>query len=535
MNMNLKPEVHKLVDELYKERIFGPFTNETDKKMVTIKVILKLAGFKGIPYVLPLCLHKNKRISTFALHQIKGLLIFMNKKHYIMLDQLIRELYEYRFQGCFRNWALLKPESFQQSVVKQGYDGQLIGLISCHRNGYIREKAVQLLSMIQSGEEFTYFTLRLNDHIKAIRIMAIQELSKRITIENGHVVLENIYLLNHLKLYSREDLKSLYRKIDDVLNNPEIHELILEKLDSDDYYVRRVYIDYLLKQQNPTILKKALSHQDFVIRQKTSEYIVNHLELNDSFEFYHKLKSDSNMQVRRQAFYLLLKRPREEILVEIQDFLLDTHKSIREIARFYVEKLKLPIDVLNLYITYAENDKTCIAAISGIGDVGNRNQREIVKRFIIDQRPKVRLVALKTLSKIGNKEEKELFLKALQDPSRKVSKIATKALTDFNCEERYLFSILLNDNQIHVKRNIITLLDHFNKADSIKALLKALNYEREMRDFIEPKIFTWLRGYNRAFYLNFNMEEKKQLKELLYNVKNIIHLDILNEFELILK
>jgi hypothetical protein len=533
--MNLKPEVHKLRDELYKERIFGPFTNETDKKMVTIKEILKLTGFKGIPYVLPLCLHKNKRISTFALNQIKGLLIFMNKKHYIMLDQLIRELYEYRFQGSFRNWALLKPESFQQTVVKQGYDGQLIGLISCHRNGYIREKAVQLLSMIQSGEEFTYFILRINDHIKAIRIMAIQELSKRITIENGHVVLENIYLLNHLKLYSREDLKSLYRKIDDVLNNPEIHELILEKLDSDDYYVRRVCIDYLLKQQNPIILKKALFHQDFVIRQKTSEYIVNHLELNDSFEFYHKLKSDSNMQVRRQAFYLLINRPREEILLEIKDFLLDTHKSIREIARFYVEKLKLPIDILNLYITHVDNDVTCLAAISGIGDVGNRNHRGIVKGFTTDQRPKVRIVALKALTKIGDKEDKELFLKALQDSSRKVSNIATKALTNFICEASHLFSLLLYDNQNHVKRNIITLMENLNKAGSIMALLKVLNYEREMIDFIEPKIFTWLRGYNRTFYLNFNMGEKKQLKELLYNVKDIIRPDILKEFELILK
>jgi hypothetical protein len=533
--MNLKPELDKLVDELYKERIFGQFTNETDKKMVTIKEILKLTGFKGIPYVLPLCLHKNKRISTFSLNQIKGLLIFMNKKHYIMLDQLIRELYEYRFQGSFRIWALLKPESLQQTVVKQGYDVQLIGLISCHRNGYIREKGVQLLSLIQSGEELPYLILRLNDHIKAIRIMAIQELFKRITIENGHVVLENIYLLNHLKLYSREDFKSLYRKIDDVLNNPEILVLLLEKLDSEDYYIRRVCIDYVLKQQNPKILKKALYHRDFVIRQKTSEYIVNHLELNDSFVYYHSLKRDSNMQVRRQAFYLLLKRPFEEILLEIKDFLLDTHKSIREIARFYVEKLKLPIDVLNLYITHVGNDTTCLAAISGIGDVGNWNQREIVKGFIIDQRLKVRLVALKTLSKIGDKEEKELFLKALQDPSRKVSKIATKALTDFNCEERYLFSILLNDTQIHVRRNIITLMENLNKAGSIMALLKALNYEREMRDFIEPKIFTWLRGYNRAFYLNFNTEEKKQLKELLYNVKNIIHHDILNEFELILK
>jgi HEAT repeat protein len=534
--MNEQSEFYTLLDELYKESIFDAFTNGVEKKLILIEDFIQLTNIKGIPYLLPLCIHNNKKVATFVLQKITPILRSIDRKHYIMLDQSIRELHEYKYKTSFVKWASMTPEYIQETVVKkQQYNVHFLGLLSFHRNGYIREKALQLLSLIETGETIPYFILRLNDHVKGIRKLAAQQLYKRMTNENADHILDNLFLFNHIKQYSREKFNDLFIQMDHFLSDPQLKFILLEKLASKNSYVGRFSANYLLMNPDPEIIEKVIRHFDFVIRIKASEYIVGILELGEQITWYKTLKSDSNMQVRRNAFLVLLKQPREKIVSEISSFLLDKHKSIREMARFYVGKLEIPIDILELYIQNVYSQNEIISALAGIGEIGNREQLDLIKMFVCDPRTKVRSAVLKALSRFAGHEEKEVFLQALLDSSPKISKIAAKALTDKSCKEEVLFSLFLKEFPVHVKRNIIHIFDHFSKEESITALIKALYHAPEMKALIEDKIRKWLRGFNRSFYLNLNQVQKQNMKELIFRVKNTLSQDIIKEFELILK
>jgi HEAT repeat protein len=534
--MENKVKLHLLLAELYKEKKLPFFKIEIDKKVMAMKEIVALTQAKGIPYLIPICLHKNTQLSAYAIQEVSQLLTVLEKKHLIFLDQAVRELNSYEFNGIFKDWATLTPEAVQVLIVKKHFPIHLLGLLSFHRNGYIREKAVQLLSLIEDGGELPYLLLRLNDHISKIRKMAYRELIRKVKVENGSALANNLFLFQHIQKYAREPFGKLFSKLEEVLTDVVLTSTLVEKLTSKDRYVRRISLDYLLVNADTRILKAALSNPDFIVRRKAAEYICCSLGDEEKTLFYQALKKDSNMQVRKLAFQIMLNRSAKENFSEVEDYLLDSHKSIRELAQFYVGKLKLPIDMIDVYLKSVHQGVQSMAVISGIGEVGSKEHSVIVKSFVQHPRPKVRLAAVKVLAKIGEvNEETDLFFRALQDSSPKVSKIAAVALKGRIHDEERFFKLLIEEEQNHVKRNIVFLLEHQSKVQSIKALVKGLIYAPELQELIEQKILNWLKGYNRTFYLNLSGEEKRIIWDLLSQVDKWSTPDILEEFEFILR
>jgi hypothetical protein len=535
-NVETKVKLHLLLAELYKEKKIPFFKTEIDKKVLAMKEILEMTEAKGIPYLIPICLHKNTKLSSYAILEMSQLLTIMDKKHFLFLDQAVRELNSYQFNGIFNDWARLTPEAVQELMVKKHYPIHLLGLLSFHRNGYIREKAVQLLSLVEDGGEFPYLLLRLNDHISKIRKKAYGELLKRVKVENGNALLDNLFLFQHIQKYAREHDEKLFNRMDEVLTDVAVTSLLVEKLTSKDRYVRRISLGYLLMNPDRRILEVALCNNDFIIRQIVAEYICSSLGDEEKPLYYQLLKKDSYMQVRKVAFQMMLTWPEEEILSEMKDYLLDSHKSVRELAQFYVSKLKLPIGMLDIYLQCVNQGLHLMGAISGIGEVGSKEQSVLVKSFIEHPRPKVRLAAVKVLAKIGDlNEETESFLHALMDTSAKVSKMAAVALKGHFHDVERLMMLLVAEEQIHVKRNIVFLLAHLSKTQSILALVKGLSYAPELRELIEEKILTWLKGYNRTFYLDLNSEDKQELKVLLEQSDKWNHPSILKELDSIVR
>ncbi|WP_064203167.1 HEAT repeat domain-containing protein [Brevibacillus brevis] len=528
----LTPKEQGLLEELYR----------SDERKVEILYSLgKMGSMITLTFLLPFALEKGEEVRKAALAAVHQITSRLCKQDFIGLDQYIRRLTPYSSRNQLAAWHEWLPEDIRNFSINDEADLSFIGICSFHRNGYVREAAIEVLLKQVTGAEVPFLLIRLNDWQPKIRYLAFKACKVRFRPNYVKHFLESIFLLKHLSAYySREKFSDFLEEIDAMFRHPDNRDVLRSGFRSKDPDVRRFCFDLALNLHDidpDEVIAAALNQKDAMIRLQTVRHMCKQDDNERLRKWLDRIRRDVFPSIRQLALQAYVDRLPEEATDALLTALLDGHKSIREMARFYLRDKKIDLVAFYREKLIDAEEQVIPIAIVGIGETGVKADDQSILPFLHHENERIQRAAVKALAMLNPDDHIEVFIRALQTNKRSASREARQILAD-RVELRHtdmLWEMLEKDVGLHVKKNILFLFSKMNKADSISLLLRACAVqEKEIRDDAILHVEHWLNGYNRRFYLRLKDEQGEKISHTLEAVRKFLPEDIAESVESLL-
>ncbi len=141
-----------------------------------------------------------------------------------------------------------------------------LGIASAHWNGHVREAAVRALSRRTEGDEIPFLVVRLNDWVPQVRDAALAAASARLTTERADGWVRALPLVEALRQQRRADHSPLVRAVFMLLTSVDARPALLRGLDAEHFGTRRLCFRLVLDAGDESLLPRALSDSDVVVR-----------------------------------------------------------------------------------------------------------------------------------------------------------------------------------------------------------------------------------------------------------------------------
>jgi hypothetical protein len=522
---------------------FDIFGSSKKREIRELLLEIKESGEPAvIPEILYLIFSKEKTISQTAAMTIDHLLKCLSAKDLIWFDQYFRQQTT-RWAHYSSDWNNLKAAKINFFSKFPGFQLSLLGLLSIHSNGHIREEALKRLNLIEDGREIPFILLRLNDWVDQVKAEASKAMEKRITQKNAKYFLSNIYLISALARYHRHDHSSFIGSIHTLIRNRELQDTVRQALLCNDLHTRRECYKIALKSDKSfltEVVKQGIEDSDVIIRNcviKSLRSISDHDLLKKYLEI---LESDPFMPNRREVLNLYIELFPEISKKKLLNALFDQHPSIRYDARYYLSKLSKH-DFGGIYREAVKNPdgRNINGIISGLGETGEANDASLITMYTKNRAAKTRKVSIKAIAKLSPENYRTLFLSLIKDDSPRVSREAMSAL--LRCRYQVIIPELWESvgrsDKIHIARNILFIISKFSKWESISYFIAALTMPSDnLREIANDYLNRWLTNFNRSFtkptsdqrkkiehLINLHSKEigDKRLKAIMFNLKTI--------------
>ncbi|MED1948676.1 MULTISPECIES: HEAT repeat domain-containing protein [Brevibacillus] len=525
-------EERVLFDELYRS---------DERKVEILHSLGKLGSMMTLTFLLPFALEKREEVRKAALAAVHQITTRLRKQDFISLDQYLRRLTPYSNRNQLAAWHELLPEDIRAFSINDESDLNFIGICSFHRNGYVREAAIEVLLKQVTGAELPFLLIRLNDWQPKIRYLAFKACKLRFRPNYVKHFLESIFLLKHLSAYyNREKFSDFLEEIDAMFRHPNNRDVLRSGFHSKDPVVRRFCFDLainLLDIDPDEVIAEALIQKDALIRLQTVRHMCKQDENERLRKWLGRIRRDVFPSIRQLALQAYVDRFPEESTDALLAGLLDGHKSIREMARFYLKDKNINFAAFYRAKLVDTEEHVIPIAIVGVGETGVRADDQWMLPFLRHENERIQRAAVKALAMLNPEDHIEIFIRALQADKRSASREARQILAD-RVELRHtdmLWEMLEKDVCLHVKKNILFLFSKINKADSISLLLRAcVVEEKEIRDDAILYVEHWLYGYNRRFYLRLKDEQREKIIHILEAVRKFLPEDIAESVESLL-
>ncbi len=444
-------------------------------------------------------------LSNNAVDAIHNLMRGLSPVELHRLDASVRQSAHFR-EARFYEWIRLTPQEIERVDTFGGASISVFGFASFHYNGYVREAAIKKLSQFTTGAEIPFLIIRLNDWVPNVRNAAYEAIRLRIKPEYCRPIIDNLLLLRRLENAARVDNKEIIETIRELLQTDSCRPQILETLNMQDRFIRRESFKLLLDATKPDfeeLAKRALSDDDTVIRLLGAKRISAACEGPTCESFFESMKRDRYMPVRREALRMAVRFGPPRDLEELRNALLDSHASMREESRYQLRKMQ-PFDVAAFYREHLKKSesRTLYAVVSGLAESGSAEDDGLIVAYASHPIRKIRMATVKALASLRPDAHLETFTKALTDEASHVSYQAVRALRrkPWALNMARLLEFLRSTPHLHVKRNVIYLIERCAKWDSISYLLNTLCDPNENVVMMSRSaIDDWLGSFNRSF------------------------------------
>jgi HEAT repeat protein len=243
------------------------------------------------------------------------------------------------------------------------------------------------------------------------------------------------------------------------------------------------------------------------------------LQGNDREHWLTVLLKDAAPAIRRDALLVLFDVMEIDKCNEISRLALkDPSGRVREIARWKIEKLEIPIDLKDFYTSLLNShfDATELAtALAGLGEVGRAADVAIIIGFVESNSVRVRKAALKAIARLDGERHLDLLINALADKSPGVSKTASRALESYVTAvgTAKLWEVFNQNTEWHVKRNTLKLLNQARKWERISHLLAAAaQTDTKVREVALEYCNNWAREFASTW--NYSMPKPEEITRI---------------------
>ena len=226
--------------------------------------------------------------------EVKAILDAMDVRELLEFADAVRR--SYRWYGATRPaWLTLRPSDVRALRHSEAIPTAILGLISFHGNGFIREAALSVLDHVEGGAELRYLLVRLNDWVPEVREAAQRAVRRRLTAEYASAFAFHIGLIVRLLTWGRVNHFETLGWIAELLRGPEGWPRLPAMLDGADAMSRRLLYRLLMDAESEAgsaLIRRAMRDSEPMTRleamrrlkgAKPRDFDVLHAALRDKF------------------------------------------------------------------------------------------------------------------------------------------------------------------------------------------------------------------------------------------------------------
>jgi len=297
------------------------------------------------------------------------------------LSELLgRDAYAYR---CLSpTWDRVQPR-YVKNHLAETKNVAVAGLLSLHKNGFVREVAVRFLASCQTGQEIPFLLLRQNDWVNSISEQAERICLEKLSSEYLVHFAREIDLIFHLLECKRRDLSKMVEQFVDLLVAPINRANLKDTVTCCSGKHGRTLVSYLLDRKGDHLadtIRAGIDCQDMLVRAKCTRHADDHLTRAECEALVDHLISDKFASVRQEAYELKARLFPDRSNRIWKHCLFDKRRSLRETAIFYLQKANH--DVAVLCRDRLSRDRNNLPALSGLSSTGDTADLEILLGYL---------------------------------------------------------------------------------------------------------------------------------------------------------
>jgi len=498
------PETLALIQRLYGQAKFlQGFAGVVGEKVRLLGEIGAAGEVAAVPDILPFVQSEERGIAEAAAAAVTRLLDGVRPEELVWLDGVMRVRLVTTGYGA---WTLLRTDGVPLLCRFPGAEVPLLGMASFHRDGFVREQAVELLAQRHDGGELPYLLIRANDWVPQVREAAQEAIRARLQPGYAGHFVRNLALVERLSRCGHGDHTALVAQIFALLLAPASRPALEAGLDSPDRQVRRVCYRLAVQGQDDAaarVLAQALADRDPMVRLQAVQAAVNRLAPALVREALPRLARDTYAPVRRLAVVLAVAQFPDIADTLLWDALLDPNAALRETARFHLRQ-RGPLDAAACYreALPAQTGARLLGAIRGLGETGVPADAERLLPYTKQGTVRLREAALLAIARLQGDAGRPLYLELLAAPEPRLSGVARDALWDriFSTDLPRLDALFRTSPHPHVRRNALLLVARLGKWTSLPYLVRAKgDPDARTADLAARLLNRWRLSANRYF------------------------------------
>jgi HEAT repeat protein len=468
-----KPETQELLRQIWsKPPVLDRFRHKPDHRPPPIRQIAEGGDIAALPFVFELVFDKSSEVAETAMECVHRLLSNTPVHALPVLEENVRR-YSY-FLDKWRDWNWLQPAHVAILPKHSVFGSSLLGVMSFHPSGFVREAAVRELDRIEYGSELPFLLLRANDWVEPVRNLAKSAIQRRLRPSYFEDFASNAHLVLRLAESGRDRHDDLIRWFMDQLIDSQHETVLLELLQGHNRWLKRMCFQRALdvdSERRKSLVLLGLRANDVVVRFEAARQARLSFasdELNAALQL---MEADHFMPVRREALLARIERYPDNAADILDKALFDQHSSIRELARFHLKKIgrtEFAADYRKAVTTRP------LIGLMGLSEAGSADDVKLALPFLLHPGVALRLAAISLVVNFGGDGCTEELLTGLQDDSKKVTLAAKRGLqahcADLSPER--LCGISQNDPRQHVQLAAAEVLDKTGSWRAVPYLLR---------------------------------------------------------------
>lgn len=387
MALQLSDSTALLVQKLLEgPSVFERFRAGATSSIDLISAIESTKELAAVPYLVQYLLDADGVAQERAVEAVESLVGTPTGSDLLRLDQTLRSHYYHGHLTKLPHWTNIKPAHLRNLDGLKASVCTVLGVLSFHASGYVREAAVRRLADLNTGDELRYLLIRLNDWVAAVRIAARQAVQARMRPANASFFATNIDLIERLTHWERVDHSQFLRWILEYLKTPECQSDLVALLQSPNIKTRRLIYRLLATPGNTQLaplLQQGLKDRDPTIRLWSIREARKQLSGDDLEELLNIAVNDQAAAVRSQAAYAYVQHLDPKTAPLLKRLVMDPAASLRSIGRYYLSQLE-PCDFPAFYRDQLSERtaKQIVSAVSGLSEVGSAADADVLLPFV---------------------------------------------------------------------------------------------------------------------------------------------------------
>lgn len=470
-------------------------------------------GRDALPCAVYFLFHRNAEVQRAAGEAISTLVRQLPLGELLHVGEQF--LWDYYWLGGDL-WRQLQPREVAALAGSPQPNAEVLGVLSFHRNGYVRQAAVRQLAEVHDGNELPFLLIRQNDHVQSVALEAQSAVRRRLRQESLPQISRNLALILHLESASRRHHGEMIRTTVDLLLRPENDEHLKSALDSPQPAVRRRMAQLALEcaaESLPRVMAHAAASADPLVRLQAAQRLLQVPSETDFARLAALLKHDRSMPARRAALVALAARCPERGEAIWKAALFDRSRSIRELARCEIRPWQLD-DAAPVYRAALAHNPADFLALEGLAETATAADKPLFQSLLQHPVPSRRSIAIEGLAHANADCLLELVLPKIADESPAVVRAAWRALHSacalVPCQ--FLLETALTAPHPFARRTAVRQLAELGKWRSLPWLIQAaVKADTETAQVAEEMILQWCSSpkCNRMFLLPTETERRE--------------------------
>jgi len=499
---SLSPIATSTIQELYQLARAQPWFSQEKRDEQIRSILVRLAELKdvaAIPRIARFVLLGSPKVQAAARQVIADLLSTLAPYELLSASEHLSDWSYHWYE--LDEWYKLGPADVSRVAgnPNESAYSSLLGLLSFHWNGYVRHRAVNLLSEQQDGSELSFLILRQNDWVEPIAKEARVAVAHRTTDTYVPHFIRSLRLVIHLNSVRRRDHHDfVHRVLDLLLKERHCHQLE-QVIDEGDPVVNRYLVQYGLSvpgSHRGRLIRLAIRSDDPVVRLNCCRSLPDAYSAFDLERQLEIMLKDRFMPVRREAFRLSAEQSPSHEEDLWKRALLDQSRSLREFARYSLKKLGYSEErIAANYRAVIANSPENLSALQGLAETGTQTDTDLFQRLLQHEFPSRRVVGIQGLTRLNAKSTIPVILPLLSDCSPRVVREVSQSLSrvSYLVAGEELMEIALHAPGSFARSHAVRTIVMLGKWQSLPWLLSIASIsESDVAAVAEEELLRWL-------------------------------------------